>query len=67
MSYNFNCSVLFDSLISLYSICKCLLFYSICHQLTNWNAMMMESKEARIFCVRLIHKLSEALIGIKVR
>jgi hypothetical protein len=33
--------------------------------LTNWNAMMMESKEARIFSVRLIHKLSEALIGVK--
>ena len=28
--------------------------------------MMMESKEARIFSVRLIHKLSEALIGVKV-
>lgn len=35
-------------------------------QLTNWNAMMMESKQARVFCVRLIHKLSEVFTGMKV-
>lgn len=28
--------------------------------------MMMESKQARVFCVRLIHKLSEVFTGIKV-
>ena len=28
--------------------------------------MMMESQQARVFCVRLIHKLSEVFTGMKV-